>query len=202
MQKVSSANRSRGSREEGALCHLYCPSPTYTLSRVNVEEDIQRLTLWGKPAASEEHMPAVEKLADLMCLSKSFRHIQHNTLMGFKVCTLTSKLWDRCFVGVDSKASEVWCLFSPLWHSLRVCFMIVEPWKKVIPPLCTAEVSKHSHMICMWMMCESAKSVINLHVTRVCQFCYFLYMWLYLLWQWCNYSMKMNLSSTISLLIH
>lgn len=26
-------------------------------------------------------------------------------------------------------AREVWWLLYPLWHSLRVCFMIVEPWK-------------------------------------------------------------------------
>lgn len=59
------------------------------------------------------------------------RPIQHNTLMGFTpraliedmkqqtyllqvFQTVKGGLWDRCGVSVDSMASEVWCLFSPL----------------------------------------------------------------------------------------
>lgn len=45
----------------------------------------------------------------------------------FVTVSAKGRLWDRCCISIDTIDSEVWCLFSPLCHSLRVCFMIVEP---------------------------------------------------------------------------
>lgn len=50
------------------------PSPS-TLSRVNVEEDIQHLTLWGKPSASEEHMCLLTCLLAALMLNVSVKTV-------------------------------------------------------------------------------------------------------------------------------